>query len=224
MHQTTPAKPAPGYPFNWPAGKPSRESRRPKRKWRRKTGGLTPAGACRSLHVPTPHAAAGIGVPNTKAHSATLPMQALFLCPHPPLWRAVRCSRKTGRPLSPVRQRRTVRLHPDWRQGRRLQPSTKESVIMPRKTTRAQATPEKSITGQVQHGCLLAGIDFKDGINFIFDLGEIEPGLTYGPIVPALKAEELGFIDRLSLEDREIAEVWIQREKLRQEGGDHAGP
>jgi hypothetical protein len=92
------------------------------------------------------------------------------------------------------------------------------------KTTRAQATPEKSITGQVQHGCLLAGIDFKDGINFIFDLGEIEPGLTYGPIVPALKAEELGFIDRLSLEDREIAEVWIQREKLRQEGGDHAGP
>jgi hypothetical protein len=78
-----------------------------------------------------------------------------------------------------------------------------------------QAAPEKSITGHVQHGCLLAGIDFKGGINFIFDFGEIEPGLTYGPIVPALKAEELGFLDRLSPGDREIAEVWIRRERQR---------
>jgi hypothetical protein len=92
------------------------------------------------------------------------------------------------------------------------------------KSTSAQIAPEKSTTDQAQHDCFLAGIDLTGGINFIFDLGEIEPGLTYGPIVPALKAEELGFIDRLSLEDREIAEVWIQREKLRQEGGDHAGP
>jgi hypothetical protein len=67
---STPTKPAPSYPFNWPAGKPSRESRKPKRKWKRKADGLTgnhrPAQTERTTTVignTAPHKPRGIFVP-----------------------------------------------------------------------------------------------------------------------------------------------------------------
>jgi hypothetical protein len=41
-------KPKPVYPFDWPTGKPSRENRKPKKKWRRKAANPTGGGFCRA--------------------------------------------------------------------------------------------------------------------------------------------------------------------------------
>jgi hypothetical protein len=112
MRQTTPAKPT--YPFDWPGGKPSRETRRPKRKWRRKARGLTPVEAYRRLNVPSPHAAAGRGNPRIrKAHSATPAGSGAFFMPEIRLWRAGRGTLRRGRcPFEPVFHPRSVRRHP----------------------------------------------------------------------------------------------------------------
>lgn len=87
---------------------------------------LTSTARPATLLAPSPHAAVGIGVPKHKGAQRLSSMQALFCA------RIFRYGGLCGAVVRlagsfvPVRQRRTVRLHLDWRQARRLQPYTKE--------------------------------------------------------------------------------------------------
>jgi hypothetical protein len=151
IRASTPTKPAPSYPFNWPASKPSRESRKPKRKWKRKADGLTSLSLRSTLSLPSQKTKVGPFTPG-KTPRRKRAIHPRFFCA---------CRKRTSARMpfyggdagqasawpvslgSGSEQPRVRRLHPDCSPAETVSNLPKESV-MSRKDTRAQGAPTEA--------------------------------------------------------------------------------